>query len=285
MSGKIRFIIDENRPADFNMAADLHLLEHCKGKDTVFVRFYSWKRPSITIGYMQKASELLDLETIRNRNAQWIRRPTGGRAVLHEEDITYSCVFSKHLQWMGTSIAHTYRIITECLMEGLRRASIICDAHDSYDDLREVKRNVKLPCFLAPNRDEIMVNKRKLVGSAQKRVLGAVLQHGSIPLTKAYTRLPEYLNIQEEEKRSQTRLLRLKGTSIREWAPEASFEFMAEKLMEGFSSKLPMPTLNSPWSTDEKNSINRLAQSADFRRKWKSIDSTDRLINTSEQVQ
>lgn len=266
------------------MAADLYLLDQCKDIDTVFIRFYSWKKPSITIGYMQKAAEVLDLKRIRDNGAQWIRRPTGGRAVLHEEDITYSCVFSKHIERMGTSIAHTYRIITECLMEGLKRASISCDAHDSYDDLREVKRNVKLPCFLAPNRDEIMVNKRKLVGSAQKRVWGAVLQHGSIPLTNAYTSLPGYLNFPEEEKRGQTRLLKLKGTCIREWTPDASFGSVAGKLMEGFSSKLPFPSEVSSWSPEETNCIAQLARSDDFRRQWTCPEPTDKQKYSSEQV-
>ncbi|MDR2729126.1 MAG: hypothetical protein LBB56_08320, partial [Chitinispirillales bacterium] len=76
----MRFIIDEQKSADFNMAADLYLLDECEKSGIVTVRFYSWMRPSITLGYMQNASEELDLEAVGRAGVDWIRRPTGGRA-------------------------------------------------------------------------------------------------------------------------------------------------------------------------------------------------------------
>ncbi|MFP4162731.1 MAG: biotin/lipoate A/B protein ligase family protein [Chitinispirillaceae bacterium] len=275
MKVDLRIIVDKKRTADFNMAADLYLLEQCREKDTVFIRFYSWQRPSVTIGYMQNPSGLLNFRTLKEKKGQWIRRPTGGRAVLHENDITYSCIFSKRVKPMGDSIAQTYRIITDCLMDGLKRAQIDCDAHDSYDELREVGRDVKLPCFLAPNRDEIMVKKRKLVGSAQKRVLNGVLQHGSIPLCDAYTELPNLLNIPEVDKDRQIRLLKRKGTYIREWVPDATFESIVECLIRGFTSKLPWPAQISPWSSEEQKRIQKLAGSEEFQGKWMAIEETE----------
>jgi lipoate-protein ligase A len=273
----MRFIIDESRPADFNMAADMYLTERGGG---VTVRFYSWARPSVTLGCMQKAGEVLDLEGMREGGADWIRRPTGGRAVLHDGDITYSCTFPKDGRAagcrpyigdiMGSGITQTYRLITKCLMAGLERASILCEAHDSDADLRGAKRQVKLPCFLAPNRDEIMADGRKLVGSAQKRTAAAVLQHGSIPITAAYRRLPEYLRIDEDEKEKQICLLEDKSCCVDELADGMTFDSLARHLMEGFSSIIPFEWELRPWSKDEERDIGDISRSDDFIMRWKS---------------
>jgi lipoate-protein ligase A len=254
----MRFIIDKSRSAEFNMAADLYLLGQCEG---LTVRFYSWDRPSVTVGYMQDAAGELDMDALRERGAVWIRRPTGGRAVLHDGDITYSCTFPKSLTAMGGGITETYRIITKCLIDGLGKASIKCAAHDSDNDIKGIRRDVKLPCFLAPNREEIMVDGRKLVGSAQKRAADAVLQHGSIPITAAYRKLPEFLRIDETEKEEQIRLLELKSCCVDELVSGATFESLAECLMDGFSSTLPFEWELIPWTPREEAEINKVKKS------------------------
>jgi len=267
----MRFIIDESRPAEFNMAADLYLLEHCATSHTVTVRLYSWLRPSITLGYMQSVSTELNLNALRAHGVDWIRRPTGGRAVLHHGDITYSCTFPKSITEMGSGITQTYRLITKCLTDGLGRASVKCAAHDSDSDLKNVKRAVKLPCFLAPNRDEIMVNGKKLVGSAQKRSADAVLQHGSIPITDDYRRLPEYLQIDEPEKIKQVELLKSKSCCIDELASGVSFDSLAKCLMEGFASVLPFDFEVTAWTSREEDEINNILGSDEFVLRYKTV--------------
>jgi len=262
-----RFILDKSRPADFNMAADLYLLERGTG---VAVRFYSWARPSITLGYMQAAGRELNLEAVRAGGAGWVRRPTGGRAILHDGDLTYSCAFHRSLKEMGGSIAETYRLISKCLMDGLDRASIKCIAHDSDGGLKGIGREVKLPCFLAPNRDEIMVSGKKLVGSAQKRTAGAVLQHGSIPITNAFRQLPRYLRIDDAERDRQINLLIEKSCCVDELVPGATFESLAACLMEGFSAVLPFEFEVMPWTEREEEDINNIVQSDEFITRYKS---------------
>jgi len=254
----MRFIVDKSRSAEFNMAADMYLLRQCAEGGGLTARFYSWERPSVTVGYAQDAASELDLDSLREHGAVWIRRPTGGRAVLHDWDITYSCTFPKSLTAMGSTITETYRIITGCLMAGLDRASIRCAAHDSDADMKGIGRSVKLPCFLAPNRDEIMVDGRKLVGSAQKRTANAVLQHGSIPITAAYRKLPEFLRIDESEKEKQVRLLISKSCCIDELVPGVTFESLARCLMDGFSSVLPFEWELTPWTLREEAEINNI---------------------------
>ncbi len=186
----LRFIQDPARPASFNMAADRYLLSQCSEKPLVVVRFYSWVKPTITIGVAQKAEDILALDAMEKSGVVWIRRPTGGRAVFHCEDITYTCAFSKSIAMMGQDIAATYHLIARCLMSGLQRAGIESLPHSFFIDAHDVNREIKLPCFLAPNRSEIMVHGKKLVGSAQKRNAEAVMQHGSIPLTGRFRELP-----------------------------------------------------------------------------------------------
>jgi len=265
----MRFIIDQSRPADFNMAADLYLLEHCADCHTVTVRFYSWARPSITIGYMQSPSTELDLDALRMHGVDWVRRPTGGRAVLHHGDITYSCIFPKSITEMGSGITQTYRLLTKCLIDGLAGASVKCTTHDSDTELKNVKREVKLPCFLAPNRDEIMVNGKKLVGSAQKRSADAVLQHGSIPITDDYRRLPEYLQIDISEKIKQTELLKSKSCYINELTSGVSFDSLTKCLMNGFASVLPFEFEVTPWTSLEEEKINNILRNNEFILRYK----------------
>jgi len=260
----MRFIIDESRPADFNMAADLYLLERHATCCAVTVRLYSWARPSITLGYMQSPLTELDLDALHTHGVDWIRRPTGGRAVLHHGDITYSCIFPKSITEMGIGITQTYHLITKCLIDGLDRASVKCTTHDSDSELRNLRREVKLPCFLAPNRNEIMVNGKKLVGSAQKRSAEAVLQHGSIPITDDYRRLPEYLLIDKSEKIKQTELLKSKSCCIDELTTGASFDSLVKCLMDGFSSVLPFEFEVTPWTLREEAQINNILQSNEF---------------------
>ena len=266
----MRFIIDELKPADFNMAADLYLLDECEKNGIVTLRFYSWMRSGITLGYTQNASDELDIEAVKQAGVDWIRRPTGGRAVLHEGDVTYSCIFPKSISEMGSGITQSYRLISKCLIDGLDRASIKCDAHGSSAELKGLKREVKLPCFLAPNRDEIMVSGKKLVGSAQKRSAAGVLQHGSIPITAACFALPQYLRISESEKEKQTKLLREKSSFIHEWNPNITFAAIVQYLMEGFSSALPFKFELRPWDDSEEAAINRLAHGEEFKKRWKS---------------
>lgn len=264
----LRFIIDLGREAAFNMAADQYLLHKCTEEEMLYVRFYSWKAPTITLGYMQKASETLLFDKMKNDSISWIRRPTGGRAVLHWGDLTYSCIFPKTLSMMGSSVRESYAIITRCLIDGLCRAGIECCTHDSYDQLLAVKREIKLPCFLAPNRDEIMVRGRKFVGSAQKRSSEGILQHGSLPVTPNFCDLPEYLNIGTDEQGKQKSLLREKSICLQEINPEISIDSLIESFRSGFSTTLQMRSIVTNWSDKELCDIKRMASSEEFIETW-----------------
>ncbi len=271
MTISLRIIIDTARNPAYNMAADLFLLKSCVNLKTVFVRFYQWSPASITIGLMQDASAILDFSAMERNNVKWVRRPTGGRAVLHENDITYSCIFPATIVEMGKSIMETYRIISQCLLEGLKCIGIKCVSCGSTNALHETKHELKLPCFLAPNRNEIMVEGKKLVGSAQKRTAEAILQHGSIPLTSAYRKLPDYLKLSETQRKHQKKLLEEKSVCIDEISQNLSATEIIGALGRGFRTCLPFKAEEIPWSEEELHQIHSIAESKEFKRQFAGI--------------
>jgi lipoate-protein ligase A len=269
MPSRLRVIDDGARTATFNMAADLFLLDTCPSSNDVFLRLYDWDPPAISIGYMQKAEQVLDLEACAAAGRSWIRRPTGGRAVLHEGDITYSCVFAKNVGPMGRSVAQTYELISSCLIAGLVKSGIRCEPHHTPIDSKAARREVKLPCFLAPNRREIMVAGRKLVGSAQKRTAHAVLQHGSIPFSSRFRDLPRYEPIAAELRTEHVRLLHAKCACIREVLPSSARERIRDNLKRGFAEVLHLDVAEEPWTAAELASIAALAGSESFAAQWR----------------
>jgi lipoate-protein ligase A len=261
MTIHIRYIPDQMMSASFNMAADNFLLQECRDSETLFLRTYAWNCPSITIGMIQDPEKVLDLEMIKNDGVAWILRPTGGRPVLHNEDCTYSCVFSHKLRTLGGSVKETYAIISDCLKSALGSIGIDSMSHDSDHQFNELKRQQKLPCFLAPNRDEIMVDGKKLIGSAQRRTREGVLQHGSIPISDAYLQLPCYLNIDESERENQIELLRKKTIHLSVLKSDITFSQIASAIATGFSNSLDCTIENIPWSSFELAKIKEIMTS------------------------
>jgi lipoate-protein ligase A len=220
------------------MAADRYLMHSCVESQEIIVRFYQWQPSAISIGCMQNAEALLDLQAMARAGVDWVSRPTGGRAVLHQDDVTYSCIFPATIAELGSTVAETFAIISRCLIRGFSLAGIECEAHDSLLDRNAIRRDVALPCFLSPNRDELMVAGRKLVGSAQKRTAQAVLQHGSIPLGPAFRDLPRYQRMSEKEQDTLVRLLERKCTCVAEKCPAVTTIRLVESLIAGFREEL-----------------------------------------------
>jgi lipoate-protein ligase A len=144
------------------------------------LRFYGWDRPAVSLGYHQVPEKVLDLELVRSHGIAVVRRPTGGRAVLHGDDLTYSVSLPAATPW-ATSVTEAYRVLSEALQWGFRCAGY--DVSLARGHTGE-QRPGPLPCFASTARYELVWNGRKLVGSAQRRLRGGVLQQGSIPLRR-----------------------------------------------------------------------------------------------------
>jgi lipoate-protein ligase A len=160
------------------MAADEFLFRSLNETPQTFVRFYRWIRPTASLGYGQTAARVVDLEFCRQNGVDVVRRPTGGKLVLHYREITYA-VASSDTQAFTSTLGGSYKLISEGLLKGLQnmglRPTLAGETPKSY--IKAVQ-----PCFSQPAQNEIEIDGRKIIGSAQKRIGDRFLQHGSIPL-------------------------------------------------------------------------------------------------------
>lgn len=136
-------------------------------------RIYGWSAPTLSLGRNQRARGIYDCDRARDRGVSFVRRPTGGRALLHHREITYSATLPAR---DASEAARAYDFINEVLLEGLRRVGVPARRASGTAAIPPGAR----PCFDLPSAHEIAIDDRKLVGSAQWRRNGALLQHGSI---------------------------------------------------------------------------------------------------------
>jgi lipoate-protein ligase A len=155
-------------PYFFNMALDEWLMG--KGE---FLRFYGWNTPTLSYGRNQRISSL-NLDYCRKEGFSYVRRPTGGRAVFHEFELTYS--FIAYKENFPDSIYETYKLISQPILSSLKKIGLNAEFHR----LKMAKTYRTSSCFDSPNLYEIAVNGKKIVGSAQLRRNDSILQHGSI---------------------------------------------------------------------------------------------------------
>jgi lipoate-protein ligase A len=185
LQSRFRFIIDDARDSYLNMGIDEALLASCERNEGLFpsIRFYRWEIPTLSFGYNQRYSSAVDEVYCRESGINIVRRPTGGRAVLHDVEVTYSVVGRTDDPRLGNSVLATYRLISLALARGFARLGIKAELVAPHKASPAARGSIGAsPCFFSPSRYELVVSGKKVVGSAQKRGRGAFLQHGSIPL-------------------------------------------------------------------------------------------------------
>lgn len=167
-------------PGSWNMAVDEFLFHLAQKNSAIYIRFYTWLRPTASLGCGQEVTRVLNLEECRQRGVDVVRRMTGGKVVLHHLEVTYS-VASSRVDIFTATLEGSYRLISEALVKGLEimglKAALASTTSASY-------ARSNLPCFAYPARNEVEISGKKIIGSAQKRAGTAFLQHGSIPLIK-----------------------------------------------------------------------------------------------------
>ena len=192
----------------FNMAMDEALLNwHSEKLIPPVIRFYEWEPATLSIGYFQQVHKDIDLDEVRRQGLGFVRRPTGGRAVLHEHELTYSIIVEEDYPNMPQSVTEAYRVLSEGLLLGFRNLGL--DAYFSVPDTAEKKEDLKRPksavCFDAPSWYELVVEGRKVAGSAQTRQKGVILQHGAILLDMDEEKLLSLFKFADEEAREKMR--------------------------------------------------------------------------------
>jgi lipoate-protein ligase A len=198
-----RIIIDGPCDPVRNMAIDEALAQSCKEGNSGFpvIRFYWWSKPTLSLGAKERLNEAADLEVCRELGISLVRRPTGGRSVLHDQELTYAIIASTDKPPFQTSVEESYRMIAEAQASAVNALGINLmltaggrkirprSNQSSEDSANAVSPGSHLPCFAAPSRYELTWQGKKVIGSAQRRLRGAVLQHGSILLQSDVGRL------------------------------------------------------------------------------------------------
>ena len=165
------------------MSVDEDLLARAQAGDkTPVLRFYTWAPPAVSLGRFQKIETAVNADACKSLGFDIVRRVTGGRAVLHHRELTYSIVARTDNPLFPPTVHGAYKVIAAGLLAGLRNLGI--DAEMVSRGGRHaalVNKNSKDPaCFSSPSWYEIVVDGKKIVGSAQRRLSSAFLQHGSI---------------------------------------------------------------------------------------------------------
>jgi lipoate-protein ligase A len=167
------------------MALDEALMERARETGEWTLRVYSWSAPTISLGRNQSARGRYDLDLIEARGLGVVRRPTGGRAILHDREVTYSVTAPTS---SAGELGESYRRINRLLLAALHTLGV--GASVAAPGSRAISPGMS-PCFDEPAAGELVVDGRKLAGSAQWRVDGALLQHGSILVADDQSTLAE----------------------------------------------------------------------------------------------
>ncbi|MBM3297229.1 MAG: lipoate--protein ligase family protein [Candidatus Aminicenantes bacterium] len=236
------------RKGSWNMAADEILFSSLPETPATILRFYAWERPTASLGCSQDASRAVDADFCRKNGVDIVRRVTGGKMVLHHREATYS-IASSDSGLFGTTVVASYRLISEALALGLGKLGLSAEPAETPPE--EYARGA-LPCFSHPGRDELQAAGKKILGSAQKRLGGKFLQHGSLPLEHDAALL-----------RSAARLsgsaADFRMTSLREiLGRPVPWEEAARRLGEGFSEFFGTELEERGFSPAEEEAIRRL---------------------------
>ncbi|MBU0510255.1 MAG: lipoate--protein ligase family protein [Chloroflexi bacterium] len=185
------------------MAVDESILEavgRCDVPPTL--RLYAWHPACLSLGYAQPVSDV-DHEKLSARGWEIVRRITGGRAILHTDELTYSVIGSYSEPRLAGSVLESYCCISQALLAGLQLMKLPAQALPRPQSSPVSGGQPEPICFESPSNYEITVNGRKLIGSAQSSKKAGVIQHGTLPLRGDLTRITQALAFPDEASRSQ----------------------------------------------------------------------------------
>jgi lipoate-protein ligase A len=229
-----------------NMAIDEAIFIGCqKKKSPPTIRIYGWKPPAVSLGYFQKAENAVDLGACKRRGVDVVRRLSGGRAVLHHRELTYSIICREGTPPLGSSVLGSYKTISECLIITLRGLGLDVQWVASREKHSATQEKDKTSsCFSSPSWYEITVEGKKICGSAQKRGDGVLLQHGSLLIEYDPELLAEVLVSRKKEEEFLTEI-RTSTTAInRHLSKKIDFNTLKKLVLKSFEEQLQI-TLNT----------------------------------------
>ncbi|WP_077324598.1 lipoate--protein ligase family protein [Virgibacillus siamensis] len=256
MHGKWGILDSGFHDASVNMALDEALLNwHSEGKIPPVLRFYGWKKPSLSLGHFQKDAEI-NYRNLQKHQCQHVRRLTGGSAVLHDDELTYSIVISEKNPGIPSSIQEAYYVLSKGIIQGYKNLGI--EANYAED----LSRERSAICFERPAFYEMVADGKKLSGNAQTRKRGVLLQHGSIPLSIDEIMLFDlFVFPNEEVKARKRRAFAKKAAAINQLTEQKqTYDTVKKAFYEGFRDGLDLQLEPFTLSESQWNEVFHLAE-------------------------
>ena len=251
------------------MAVDEAILEATvKGNAPPTLRLYAWQPPCLSLGYAQPAADV-DQERLAALGWELVRRPTGGRAILHTDELTYAVIGPQREPRMQGSILESYQRLSRALLAALRLLGLPVQAHSLPSENQN--GNTKGPvCFEVPSNYEIIVHGKKLVGSAQARKHEGVLQHGTLPLWGDLTRITQALCFKDESEREKAAVrLKARATTVEEvLGHRVPWDEAAQAFVSAFEQELVLKLEPASLSQAELACAGKLVSAKYGDREW-----------------
>ncbi len=214
-----------------NMAIDEAISRAVQaGRVPPTLRFFGWIPACLSLGQAQAAADV-DRDACRRDGVDVVRRPTGGRAILHTDELTYSVIAPDDEPHVAGAIVESYRRLSEGLLTGLMLMGVPTRQAERPDHHDNDQGPI---CFEVPSNYEIVFDGKKLVGSAQMRKAGVVLQHGTLPLHGDIARISQYLRSRPDRNRVRQRATTVEAALGR----VIDFEDAAHFMADGFARAL-----------------------------------------------
>ncbi len=238
------------RPGALNMAIDEAILRAvAAGQSPPTLRLYGWSPPTLTLGRGQPSADA-DVAVLAKAGVDLVRRMTGGTAVLNRDELTYTVAVAENDLHLAGTIVESYRAVGAALVSALASLGL------TTAEAKEHERGVGPPssrdrapvCFEIPSDYEVTVGGRKLIGSAQMRVRGGILQHGSLPLKGDIGAISAYLTQRPDPVRIRSLAITLQE-ALGRFAPWAE---AAGALIAAFRETLDLSLVESSLSRDER---------------------------------
>ncbi len=249
-----RLIVSSSGRGAWNMALDEAILESVGSGDSLpTLRFYGWNPACLSIGYAQSISDI-DFESIQQRQWDVVRRPTGGKAICHFDEFTYSVIAPHGEPRLAGDVLHSYRNVAQALLMGLHLLGIPAISLPEYSTGGGMRDTGPI-CFEVPSKYEITINNRKIIGSAQARKKAGILQHGSLPLNGDGLEIVHVLRFEpgKSRKDASKHLSQRATTASKELHREVSWDEVANAFEISFSQALNICLINADPTHQEEN--------------------------------
>lgn len=245
-------------PGAYNMAVDAAILEMVvEGHSPPTLRFYDWDPACLSLGFAQHYSDI-DLAAQAAHGWDVVRRPTGGRAILHTDELTYSVIGASDEPRLAGGVLESYKRLSAGLMAALQQLGLPVERQPMHQGpgLGDADNPV---CFEVPSDYEITLHGKKIIGSAQARRKGGVLQHGSLPLFGDIGRITQILTYPSAERQHESaERVRARAATVEEGlGHRVSFDQAAEAFVDAFGRLLNIEFVEGELSAAEHAATQR----------------------------